>query len=83
MRPVYPEEARRERVQGTTLLRIHIGTDGRVSDVIVERSAGNQSLDQAAADAVRRWRFDPALSSVGPVAISAVVPVVFRMDDRH
>lgn len=83
VRPVYPEEARRERVQGTTLLRIHIGTDGRVSDVIVERSAGNQSLDQAAADAVRRWRFDPALSSVGPVAISAVVPVVFRMDDRH
>lgn len=82
VRPVYPESARRAGIQGTTLLRIHIETDGRVSDVIVERSAGNQSLDQAATDAVRRWRFEPALNSAGPIAISAVIPVVFRIDDR-
>ena len=82
VRPVYPESARRAGIQGTTLLRIHIETDGRVSEVTVERSAGNQSLDQAAADAVRRWRFEPALNSAGPVAMSAVIPVVFRMDDR-
>ncbi|PYN90592.1 MAG: hypothetical protein DMD87_01350 [Candidatus Rokuibacteriota bacterium] len=78
----YPESARRARIQGTTLLRIHIETDGRVSDVTVERSAGNQSLDQAAADAVRRWRFEPALSSAGPVAMSALVPVEFRIGER-
>jgi len=82
VRPVYPESARRARIQGTTLLRIHIETDGRVSDVTVERSAGNQSLDQAAADAVRRWRFEPALSSAGPVAMSALVPVEFRIGER-
>jgi len=82
IRPVYPESARRAGIQGTTLLRIHIETDGRVSDVSVERSAGHQSLDQAAADAVRRWRFEPALSSAGPVAMSALVPVEFRIGDR-
>jgi protein TonB len=79
VRPVYPESARRAGIQGTTLLRIHIETDGRVSDISVERSAGHQSLDQAAADAVRRWRFEPALSSSGPVAMSALVPVEFRI----
>ena len=83
VRPVYPESARRAGIQGTTLLRIHIESDGRVSDVTVERSAGHQSLDQAATDAVRRWRFEPALSSSGPVAMSALVPVEFRMGDRE
>jgi len=82
VRPVYPESARRAGIQGTTLLRIHIETDGRVSDVNVERSAGHQSLDQAAADAVRRWRFEPALSSAGPVSMWALVPVEFRIGDR-
>ena len=82
VRPVYPEAARRAGVQGTTLLRIHIETDGRVGDVAVERSAGHQALDQAAADAVRRWRFEPALNSAGAVSVWALVPVEFRISDR-
>jgi protein TonB len=82
VRPVYPEVARRAGIQGTTLLRIHIEADGHVSDVSVQRSAGHQSLDEAAADAVRRWRFEPALNSAGPVSMWAVVPVEFRISDR-
>lgn len=82
VRPVYPESARRAGIQGTTLLRIHIEVDGHVSDVSVQRSAGHQSLDEAAADAVRRWRFEPALNSAGPVSMWAVVPVEFRISDR-
>ncbi len=82
VRPVYPESARRAGIQGTTLLRIRIEADGHVSDVSVQRSAGHQSLDEAAADAVRRWRFDPAVNSSGPVSMWAVVPVEFRISDR-
>jgi protein TonB len=82
VRPVYPESARRAGIQGTTLLRIHIEVDGHVSAVSVQRSAGHQSLDEAAADAVRRWRFEPALNSTGPVSMWAVVPVEFRISDR-
>jgi protein TonB len=82
VRPLYPESARRAGIQGTTLLRIFIERDGRVSDVTVQRSAGDQSLDQAASEAVRRWRFEPALNSGGPVAMWAVVPVEFRISDR-
>ena len=82
VRPVYPEVARRAGIQGTTLLRIHIEADGHVSDVSVQRSAGHQSLDEAAAEAVRRWRFEPAFNSAGPVSMWAVVPVEFRISDR-
>jgi periplasmic protein TonB len=64
------------------LLRIHIERDGRVGDVRVQRSAGHQALDEAAADAVRRWRFEPALNSAGPVSMWALVPVEFRISDR-
>jgi len=83
VRPVYPESARRAGIQGTTLLRIHIEVDGHVSAVSVQRSAGHQSLDEAAAEAVRRWRFEPALNSSGPVSMWAVVPVEFRISDRE
>jgi protein TonB len=82
VRPAYPESARRAGIQGTTLLRIHIEADGHVSDVSVQRSAGHQSLDEAAAEAVRRWRFEPAVNSTGPVSMWAVVPVEFRISDR-
>jgi len=82
VRPVYPEAARRAGVQGTTLLRIFIEKDGRVTNVNVERSAGHQALDEAAAEAVRRWRFEPALNATGPVSVSALVPVEFRISDR-
>jgi periplasmic protein TonB len=82
VRPVYPEAARRAGVQGTTVLRIFIERDGRVTNVNVERSAGHQALDEAAAEAVRRWRFEPALNATGPVSVSALVPVEFRISDR-
>jgi len=82
VRPVYPEAARRAGIQGTTLLRIFIEKDGRVTNVNVERSAGHQGLDEAAAEAVRRWRFEPALNATGPVSVSALVPVEFRISDR-
>ncbi|MGH7306101.1 MAG: energy transducer TonB [Candidatus Rokuibacteriota bacterium] len=82
VRPVYPDAARRAGIQGTTMLRIHIEVDGRVSEVTVARSAGHQSLDEAAAEAVRRWRFEPALNGAGPVSMWAVVPVEFRISDR-
>jgi protein TonB len=82
VRPVSPEAARRAGIQGTTVLRIFIEKDGRVTTVNVERSAGHQALDEAAAEAVRRWRFEPALNATGPVSVSALVPVEFRISDR-
>jgi periplasmic protein TonB len=72
-------EARQARAEGTTLLRVHVATDGRIDDVQVERSAGHAALDRAAASAVRRWRFEPARDATGPVAVWVVIPVNFRL----
>jgi protein TonB len=47
--------------------------------VRVERSAGHAALDQAAADAVRKWHFQPARSGLEPVAMWVVIPFEFRI----
>ena len=79
VRPSYPASARRLGVQGTTLLKVHVLIDGAVGEVVVQESAGHIDLDQAAADAVRRWRFDPARRGNEPVAMWVLLPVEFRL----
>jgi protein TonB len=70
---------RRLGIQGTTLLRVHVLADGRIGDVLVERSAGHSDLDRAAMDAVRRWRFEPARRGDDAVAMWVLLPVEFRL----
>jgi periplasmic protein TonB len=76
--PSYPSSARRLGIQGTTLLQVLVSDDGRVSDVIVKQSAGHPDLDQAAVNAVRRWRFEPARRGPEPVAMWVQLPFEFR-----
>jgi periplasmic protein TonB len=78
-RPAYPSSARRLGVQGTTLLSVLVADDGRVAEVVVKQSAGHPDLDQAAADAVRRWRFEPARRGSEAVAMWVLLPVEFRL----
>jgi len=79
VRPTYPAAPRRLGIQGTTMLRVHVLADGRIGDVLVERSAGHPDLDQAATEAVRRWRFEPARRGDDAVAIWVLLPVEFRL----
>ena len=79
VQPRYPTSARRQGAQGTTVLRVFVAVDGRVTEVSVERTAGHAELDEAAAEAVRRWRFEPARSGDTPVAMWVLLPVEFRL----
>ena len=79
VRPTYPSSARRLGAQGTTLLKVHVLMDGHVGEVVVEESAGHPDLDQAAASAVRRWRFDPARRGNDPVDMWVLLPFEFRL----
>lgn len=56
--PVYPELARRMHVGGVVVVQLTVAPDGSVSDAKVE--SGHALLGNAAQDAVRRWRFEPA-----------------------
>ncbi len=53
--PDYPEEARRQGVQGPVVLDLHIGKDGLVQGA--DLVSGHPLLAQAATAAVKQWRF--------------------------
>ena len=79
VRPAYPSAPRRLGIQGTTMLRVHVLADGRIGEVLVDHSAGHPDLDQAALEAVRRWRFEPARRGADAVAMWVLLPVEFRL----
>ncbi len=76
--PQYSDEARKAKYQGTVVLWIVVGPDGRARDVRVSRALG-MGLDEKAVEAVRKWRFEPALKDGHPVAVQVNVEVNFRM----
>jgi TonB family protein len=74
--PEYSEDARRAKYQGTAMLEVEVNTEGRVEHIRVRHSLG-LGLDEKAMDAVRQWRFKPALKQGQPVAVQAQVSVSF------
>ena len=80
-KPDYPEEARQQHQQGVVLVNIVVGADGRASEVTLGRSSGFPLLDQAALQAVRRWRFDPARAAGLPVSSPVQVPIRFSLSE--
>jgi protein TonB len=80
-RPDYPESARREGHEGRVLLRVLVDDHGRIKSVEISNSSGSAALDRAAAEAIRRWRFHPALYGDQPVESWLRIPIEFRLAD--
>ncbi len=76
--PEYSEEARKAKYQGTVILWLIVGPDGRPRDIKISRSLG-MGLDQKAIEAVRNWKFEPAMKDNKPVAVQINVEVNFRL----
>jgi protein TonB len=79
--PLYPPRCRRLGIEGTVRVRVLVGERGRPLEVLVGHSSGDASLDDAALDAVRRWRFEPARRDGTPIRVWAIVPIEFRLVD--
>lgn len=78
-RPVYPPMSRRMGEEGKVFLRVRVEADGRPSQVEIKTSSGSPRLDQAAEDAVRRWRFIPAKRGGEAVSAWVIVPISFNL----
>ena len=78
--PRYPMAARRNGEQGTVMLKVFVTREGAATSVTVERSSGSRSLDSAATETVRSWRFAPARQGDQAVEAWVIVPVEFRLD---
>ncbi len=77
--PSYPASAKQDRVQGAVVLEIKIGVDGAVLEAKATK-ASDPRLADAAIDAVKQWKFKPALNKAGkPVEVIATVNVNFKL----
>jgi periplasmic protein TonB len=74
----FSEEARKVKHQGTVVLAVVVGPDGRTRDIRVVNSLG-MGLDEKAIEAVSKYRFDPARKDGKPVAVQISVEVEFRL----
>lgn len=77
--PPYPAMSRRMGEQGKVQLRVLVNADGSAAQVELKTSSGSSRLDQAALDAVKRWRFVPAKQGTQPVAAWVIVPISFKL----
>ncbi len=78
--PVFPEQARKARIDGVVILECTIGADGVVQKVTPVRSEP-MGLTEAAEAAVRQWRYEPAKNAAGePVAVVWTVTISFMLD---
>ncbi len=76
--PVYPEAARKARMQGVVILEAIITAEGSVADVKVLKSI-NPLLDSAAERAVSRWMYKPATLNGRAVSVYLTVTVNFQL----
>lgn len=77
--PAYPAMSRRLGEEGKVLLRVFVEADGRPRTVEVKSGSSSARLDEAAVDAVRRWRFIPARRGAEAVAGWVLVPIAFHL----
>jgi protein TonB len=75
--PRYPMSALRAQREGRVVLSVTVTPEGDVTHVAVGRSSGDESLDRAAEEAVRGWRF--AAADDRPERYTADLPVNFQL----
>ena len=76
--PSYSPEARAVKAQGTVVLTVVIGTDGKAGDVRLSQGVGF-GLDEQALDAVTQWTFEPGTHGGMAVPVQASIEVNFRL----
>jgi protein TonB len=79
--PVYPYEARQKTIEGVVMVKFLVDGEGRVTRVAVVEADPPKVFDQAALDAVRQWRFQPASLDGEAVAAWMSVPIRFKMNE--
>jgi TonB family protein len=78
--PVYPDEARRARIEGTVVVEAKVDVNGKVIDAKVLKSI--PGLDQAAVDAVKQWVYEPMIINGVKRPIIFTTTVRFSLSDE-
>lgn len=78
--PKYPKSARRAMREGFVTLEFTVGVDGKAADIKVVRSMIGFGFDEAAIEAVKKWRFTPAKKGGEAVPSRVKLPIRFNLE---
>jgi periplasmic protein TonB len=78
--PDYPSMSRRAGEEGRVLMRVLVSVEGVADEVQIEKSSGSDRLDNAAINAVKKWRFIPAKKNNQPLSAYVLVPIKFSLN---
>ena len=76
--PTYPPKAKADRLTGSVALEAIIGKDGSVENIKVIKSV-REDLDQAAIDALKQWKFQPALLNGDPIEVKTTININYSL----
>lgn len=80
--PKYPPSVRNLEIEGDVYVKILVAADGKVKNVTLYKSSGNETLDSVAIKEVYQWRFRAAKDSQGnSMACNVILPVKFVLHD--
>ena len=77
--PAYPPLSRRMGEEGQVVLRVQVEANGRPAQIELKSSSSSARLDQAAQDAVWRWKFIPAKRGDEAIGAWVLVPITFTL----
>ena len=76
--PKYPKSEREAHHQGTVRLTLVVSSDGVPRDIAVSQTL-TPDFDKAAIDAVKEWKFTPAIKDGKPIAVQIAVEIEFHL----
>lgn len=79
--PSYPPDAREKKIEGSVVLRFTVNHEGVTQNVQVKKPL-YPSLDQAAVEAVSKWRFEPAMKDGQPVSMWLEAEINFNLNQE-
>jgi TonB family protein len=75
--PVYPEEAKANKISGSVVLDVVIDKRGAPAQMRVVR--GPRELQKSALDAVKQWRWQPYLLNGEPIEVETTTTVLYLL----
>lgn len=82
MPPQYPYRAQRRGIEGWVKVSLLITEQGTVQDVVVVEAKPEGVFDNAAIQAVMKWKFKPRIQHGQVVAVRAEQVVTFKLDNK-
>ncbi len=77
--PAYPEEAKKQNIQGKVVLDVTVDEQGKVNAIKTIKTA-NPSLAETATKAIKQWEYAPLLLDGKPKAFIVTVTINFALD---